>query len=60
MMDDDDECPPRTANEIGEEELEIMIRIVIYTGFRHDIGDRALSWLDERLAVYKRAMGKLQ
>jgi hypothetical protein len=59
-MNDDDECPPRTAAEIGEEELEIMIRIVIYTGFRPDIGDRALSWLDERLAVCKQDTGKLQ
>ena len=59
-MNDDGECPPRTAAEIGEEELEIMIRIVIHTGFRPDIGDRALAWLDERLAIYKQAMGKLR
>ena len=58
MLPEMDECPPRTATEIGEDELEIMIRIVIYTGFRPDIGDRALAWLDQRLAVYKAAMGQ--
>ena len=57
-MNDDDECRPRIAAEIGEEELEIMIRIVMHTGFRPDIGDRALAWLDQRLAVYKAAMGQ--
>ena len=33
-------------DEISDAEIEVMIRIV--GGFRPDIADRALAWLDER------------
>ena len=50
-MSDDDEYKSRHASEIPEWELEGMIRDVIQQTMRKDIAERALAWLDERLAT---------
>jgi hypothetical protein len=47
----DDQYQPRTADEIPEWELEEMIREAIRQSFREDIAERALAWLDKRLAT---------
>jgi hypothetical protein len=49
--DNDDEIPQRSASEIPEWELEEMIRDVILQTFRPDIAERAIAWLDKRLAT---------
>jgi hypothetical protein len=50
-MTDEDEYRPRPASEIPEWELAEMIREVIRQGMRPDIAERALAWLDARLAT---------
>jgi hypothetical protein len=47
----DDEHPPRHGSDISDEEIEEMVRDAITTYFRPDIAERALAWLDERLAT---------
>ena len=51
MNDDDDEYKPRHADEIPEWELEEMIRMAVDQVLRPDIAERALEWLDQRLAT---------
>jgi hypothetical protein len=51
MTDEEDEYKPRHASEIPEWEIEEMIREVIKTNFRADIAERALAWLDQKLAT---------
>jgi hypothetical protein len=56
---DDDEYAPRLASEIPEWELEEMVRESL-SGWRPDIRERLIAWLDERIAAHEAAKGKLQ
>lgn len=51
MTVDEDEYEPDEADEIPEWELEEIIREVIQQTMRLDIAERALTWLDKRLAT---------
>ena len=56
-LTDDDELIPREASDFSDEELEELIRDVIGSMVRPDLAERALAWLDRRLAYYNTAKG---
>jgi hypothetical protein len=56
-MTDDSELIPREASEFSDEELEALIRDVIGSMLRADPAERALTWLDQRLAHNKSVAG---
>jgi len=51
MTDDDDKYKPLKPDEIPACELEEMVREVITQTMRPDIAERALAWLEKRLAT---------
>ena len=59
-MTDDAELNPREASEFSDEELQQLVRDVIGSMLRADLAERALAWLDQRIAVYQRVHGKQQ
>jgi hypothetical protein len=59
-MTDDAELIPREASEFSDEELQELVRDVIGSMLRADLAERALAWLDRRIADYQRVHGQQQ
>jgi hypothetical protein len=56
-MTDDGELIPREASEFSDEELQELVRDVIGSMLRADLAERALAWLDRRIAFHNTAKG---
>jgi hypothetical protein len=59
-MTDDAELNPREASDFSDEELQQLVRDVIGSMLRADLAERALAWLDQRIADYQRVRGQQQ